>query len=72
MSAIGNLRKREYIARTLIGLSALAFLLAVMGILVGSGSIMGVDAEGLSRACTNLALIGIGLSICFKTPMQEE
>jgi len=53
-------------------LSALAFLLAVIGILVGGGSIMGVDAEGLSRACTNLALIGIGLSICFKTPMQEE
>ena len=73
MSAIGNLRKREYIARTLIGLSALAFLLAMLGDLgLGSGLGMGASPEGFSRACTNLALIGIGLSICFNAPMQDE
>ena len=71
MSDIKNLRKREYIARTLIGLSALAFLLAVIGVL-GVGSVLGVDPEGFSRASTNLALIGIGLSLCFKAPMQED
>ena len=65
MSDIKNLRKREYIARTLIGLSALAFLLAVIGVL-GVGSIIGVDPEGFSWACTNLALIGIALSVCIK------
>ena len=31
MGDIKNLRKREYIARTLIGLSVLAFVLAVIG-----------------------------------------
>ena len=71
MSNIGNLRKREYIARALIGLSALAFLLAVIGNL-GFGITIGTDPEGFSRACTNLALIGIGLSICFNAPMQDE
>lgn len=71
MGDIKNLRKREYIARTLIGLAALAFLLAVIGVL-GVGSVLGVDPEGFSKACTNLALIGIGLSLCFKAPMQED
>ncbi len=70
MNDIRNLRKREYIARALIGLSALAFLLAVIG--ACTGQIMGISPEGLSRACTNLALIGIGISLCFKTPMQED
>ena len=55
----------EYINKTLIGLSALGFLLAVIGTLFG-GRIMGVPPEAFSRACTNLALIAIGLSICFK------
>ena len=72
MSDMTNLRKREYIARTSIGLSALAFLAAVLAILVGGGSLVGVDAEGLSRACTNLALVGIGMSMCFKTSAQED
>jgi len=71
MGNIGNLRKREYIARALIGLSALAFLLAALGNL-GFSIGLGVNPEGFSRACTNLALIGIGLSICFNAPMQEE
>jgi len=72
MSNIGNLRKREYIARALIGLSALAFLLAVMGRLGFGLEIPAVSGEGYSMASTNLALIGIGLSICFNAPMQDE
>ena len=73
MSNIGNLRKRQYIARVLIGLSAIAFLLAVLGNLgFISGILIGTDPEGFSRASTNLALIGIGLSICFNTPTQDE
>ncbi len=47
----------------LIGLSAIAFLLAVLSVLV-TGSIMGITPEGFSRACTNLALMGIALSVC--------
>ncbi len=49
----------------LIGLSALAFLLAVISVLV-TGPIMGISPEGFSRACTNLVLIGIALSVSFK------
>jgi len=47
----------------LIGLSALAFLLAVISILV-TGPIMGITAEGFSRACTNLVLMGIAVAVC--------
>ena len=53
----------------LIGLSAIAFLLAVFGVLV-SGSIMGIPPEGFSRACTNLALLGIAVSVC--CPKQHQ
>ena len=53
----------------LIGLSAIAFLLAVISILV-TGPIMGVSAEGFSRACTNLVLMGIALSVC--CPKQHQ
>ena len=47
----------------LIGLSAIAFLLAVISVLV-TGPMMGLSAEGFSRACTNLVLMGIALSVC--------
>jgi hypothetical protein len=47
----------------LIGLSAISFLLAVISILV-TGPIMGITPEGFSRACTNLVLMGIALSVC--------
>ncbi len=48
----------------LIGLSVVAFLLAVIGAFIGP--IVGISPEGFSRACTNLALIGIALSVCCK------
>ncbi len=54
----------ENFAKALIGLSALAFVLAVAGAFMGP--IAGVPPESFSRSCTNLALIGIGLGIVFK------
>jgi len=53
----------------LIGLSAIAFLLAVSSVLVAE-PILGVTAEGFSRACTNLVLMGIALSVC--CPKQHQ
>jgi hypothetical protein len=48
----------------LVGLSGLAFLLAVAGAGLAT-TIAGITAEGFSRACTNLALIAIALAVCF-------
>ncbi len=48
----------------LIGLSVVAFLLAI--IVAFTGPILGISSEGFSRACTNLVLIGIALSVCCK------
>ena len=56
----GNVAK---IMTGLIGLSALAFLLAVV-VKLFTGPIIGVGAEGLSRSCSNLALIAIALAVC--------
>ena len=49
----------------LIALSALGFVFAVVGTLLGR-SVMGVASEGFSRACTNLALIAIALLLVEK------
>ncbi len=49
----------------LIGLSGLAFLLAVASSLV-FGPILTTPPESFSRACTNLALIAIALSVSVK------
>ncbi|MDZ7723423.1 MAG: hypothetical protein U5R06_11615 [candidate division KSB1 bacterium] len=49
----------------LIGLSALAFVLAVVSVLL-SGRILGVSPEAYSRACSNLALIAIALLLTLK------
>ena len=54
------------IAKILVALSILAFVLAVIGALFMSSTILGVASEGYSRACTNLALIALALSICFR------
>ena len=45
----------------LIVLSALCFLVAVISVLTGTAIV--VRPEGLSRACTNLALISIALGL---------
>ena len=52
------------LVKLLIGLAALAFLIAVASGLAGT-TIAGVAPEGFSRACTNLALIAIALSVAF-------
>ncbi len=68
MSEIGDLRKRDMIARGLVVLAALAFVLAVLGDLgLGLGLGLETTPEGFSRASTNLALIGIAMSVCFKS-----
>ena len=53
------------VAKVLIGLSALAFVAAVISSLSGV-SIIGVTPEGFSRACSNLALIAIALLVAFE------
>ena len=45
-------------------LAALTFVLAVVG--AWTGAMMGIGAEALSRACTNLALIAIAMVLVFK------
>ena len=55
----------QTLTKVLVGLSILAFVLAVIAALVLT-PLMHVSAEGYSRACTNLALIAIALSICFR------
>ena len=54
----------DALAKLLIALAALAFLLAVVTALLGM-PIVGVVPEGFSRACTNLALLAIGVRFCF-------
>lgn len=58
----------EMIIKGLIGLSALAFVLAVIGAAVHSGPILRITPEGFSRACTNLALLAIALSVTLAEP----
>ena len=53
------------LTQVLIALSVLGFILAVIGSLL-PGEILNIESEGYSRACTNLALIAIALSVCFK------
>lgn len=55
----------DALAKLLLALAGLAFLLAVVAVLLGM-PIVGIVPEGFSRACTNLALIAIGLRLCFR------
>ena len=55
----------DALAKLLIALAGLAFLLAVGTALLGM-PLVGVLPEGFSRACTNLALLAIGLRLCFR------
>ena len=52
------------VCKGLIGLAALAFLLAVFVSLVWP--VFGIPAESFSRASNNLALIAIALAVCWK------
>lgn len=51
------------VARALIGLAAVAFVLAVATNFLG---IFYATAEGYSRASANLALLAIALVVCFR------
>jgi hypothetical protein len=55
----------QNIAKVLIGLAALAFVLAAIGA-VFDVTVLRVNPEGFSRASNNLALVGIGVALCFK------
>ncbi len=57
----------ENIAKVLIGIAALAFLLAVIGALVGLGGLLTYPPESFSRASNNLALFAIALILMAKT-----
>ena len=52
----------QNLIRVLIGLAALAFVLAVVASISSIG-ILRVAPEGFSRAATNLALLAIALSL---------
>ncbi len=48
----------------LIGLSAISFVFAVIAVILGEGYFFGtLGAEGLSRTCTNIALIAIAIAL---------
>jgi len=52
------------LAKLLIALAALAFVLAV--VTAFTGRLMHVHPEGFSRACSNLALVAIALMVTFE------
>ena len=54
------------LAKVLVGLAALAFLLAV--VTAFTGRLMHVHPEGFSRACSNLALLAIAVLVAFDGP----
>jgi hypothetical protein len=54
------------LAKVLVGLAGLAFVLAI--VTTFTGRLMHVHPEGFSRACSNLALIAIALVLTFETP----
>jgi hypothetical protein len=55
----------DNIIKVLIGLAALAFILAVIGSLTDF-HLLGVIPEAYSRASNNLGIIAIALSLLFK------
>ena len=59
------------IIKALIILACLAFVLAIIEALFGF-FIIGVRPEGFSRACTNLLLIAIALTVCLKKEPKES
>ena len=58
------------LAKACVGLAALAFVLAVVTAFTGP-IIVGVGAEGYSRAATNLALLALCLFVGFKGPSKS-
>ena len=52
--------------KALVAIAALAFLLAAVGSFMGQ-TIMGIGPEGFSQACTNLALLAVGVSLAWNS-----
>jgi len=50
----------RWVAWILIALSAIAFFFAVLSVVVRF-DVVGLEPEGYSRACTNLALLAIAI-----------
>ena len=55
------------LAKALVALAVLAFVLAVVTHF--AGPIVGTYAEAYSRACSNLALLAIALIVVFERPI---
>ena len=55
----------EKVTMLLIGFAALGFLFAIFSVFF-DGVIFGIGAEAFSRACTNLALIAIAITLWSK------
>jgi len=53
------------LSKALVILAAVAFILAVVGSKF-VGNILGTPPEAYSRACTNLALLAVGVSLAWK------
>ncbi len=56
--------------KPLLTVAALALILAILTVFTGP-LIRGATAEGLSRACSNLALLAIGIALVWKAPHGE-
>jgi len=54
------------LAKVLVGLSALAFVLAVVTNYGVALPLPAASSEGFSRACSNLALLALALVLCFR------
>ena len=52
------------LAKVLVALSGLMFVSAIAA--VWAGSIISIQPEGFSRACSNLALLAIAVALVFK------
>ena len=52
------------IAKLLVLLAVISFVLAVIGAF--TGALIGIGAEAYSRACTNLALLALAVVVVFK------
>ncbi len=63
---------RQKLAIGLIGLAAVAFVVAVVTVYTPHTSLMGVTAEGISRASTNLALLAIALLLWCKASPSDQ
>jgi hypothetical protein len=62
----------ETLSKVLVCLSATAFVLAGVGVLLAADTIMGVVPEAFSRACNNLALLSIAIMVTFGKSKQES